>query len=620
MCLSYFGRLALGAALASLANAHPAFRGRILSRDTDLLSSYDYVVVGGGASGLTVANRLTEDSNVTVLIIEAGELDHGEDFITIPGLAGGAIGTKYDWNLTYVANPSLANRSVSIPQGKIVGGGTKLNRMVFDRGSELDYDRWEALGNSGWGWSSLLPYFKKSEIFTPPNADIVAEYNITTDTSVHGTDGYVHSSYSPFIWPTMKNFVAAIAELGIFTSVDGASGNAYGAYFTQHSQNPANATRSSARDAYYNNFVARSNLHLITSRQVTKLVTSSENGSVTVTGVEFAESSASARSTVSANMEVIMAAGALHTPQILQLSGIGDSTLLSSINVTTIVDLPAVGRNLQDHVLLAVVNSITAPLTAANLTSNATYAAEMLALYESEYTGPYACATGDFLAFLPVSTYSTAGEAIYAEATTQDSSTYLASDTPSEVLIGYEAQFNLLNQDLLADNSAMLEVLWDDGAYILGLQHPYSRGYVKAASSDPFTAPLLDSAFLHNPLDLALLVEGVKFTRNITRTSAIAALSPVEILPGATVTTDAALEDFVRSNAATVYHPVGTCKMGAQAEGGVVDEELKVYGVNGLRVVDASIFPLLPATHIQSTVYAVAEKAANIIKGSDITA
>ncbi|GKT70436.1 GMC oxidoreductase [Colletotrichum tofieldiae] len=170
--------------------------------DTQLLPSYDYVVVGAGASGLTVANRLSEDPNVTVLVIEAGELDAGEDFVKIPGLAGGAVGTKYDWNTTYVANDALGGRVVSIPQGKIVGGSTKLNRMVFDRGSKSDYDRWESLGASGWNWDTLLPYFKKNEKFTPPTPEIVAEWGIEVDDSAHGNDGLMQVTYSPFFWPT----------------------------------------------------------------------------------------------------------------------------------------------------------------------------------------------------------------------------------------------------------------------------------------------------------------------------------------------------------------------------------------------------------------------------------
>ncbi|KAH0443793.1 choline dehydrogenase [Colletotrichum camelliae] len=586
------------------------------ANESNLLPSYDYIVVGAGASGLTVANRLSEDSNVSVLIIEAGELDAGEDFVKIPGLAGGAIGTKYDWNTTYIANDALGGRTVSIPQGRVVGGSTKLNRMVFDRGSKSDYDRWEALGNTGWNWDSLLPYFKKNEIFTPPKADIVSEWGVEVDDTAHGKDGLMQATYSPFFWPTTKYMIDAVKELGITVAKDQANGSPIGGYFCPHNQDPTTNTRSSAREAYYDNFTTRKNLHLLTGQQVTKVLTTGSGDSVTATGVEFAASKGANVQTATASKEVILAAGTFHTPQILQVSGIGDSALHQSIGVSTVVDLPAVGQNLHDHVLLTVVNTINTTLPVSSLlTSNETFAAAARAEYDSKHTGPFASPTGDFLAFLPVSTYSQASQNLNTQATSQDGTTFLPTGTPAEVVKGYQAQQKVLNERLLATDSALLEIIWSDGAMVLGLQHPYSRGSVKVSSSSTFDAPVADAGFLRNPLDVSLLTEGVKFTRTLAATSAIKQLSPVEVVPGANVTSDEAIGDFIRQQSSTLYHPVGTCKMGAKEEGGVVDGNLKVYGVKGLRVVDASIMPLVPATHIMTTVYAVAERAADIIRG-----
>ncbi|OHX00498.1 GMC oxidoreductase [Colletotrichum incanum] len=584
--------------------------------DTQLLPSYDYVVVGAGASGLTVANRLSEDPSVTVLVIEAGELDAGEDFVKIPGLAGGAVGTKYDWNTTYVANDALGGRVVPIPQGKVVGGSTKLNRMVFDRGSKSDYDRWESLGASGWNWDTLLPYFKKNEKFTPPTPEIVAEWGVEVDNSAHGNEGLMQVTYSPFFWPTTKFMIDAIKELGITVAKDQANGSPIGGYFCPHNQDPKTATRSSAREAYYDNFTGRQNLHLLTGRQVTQVVTTGSGDSIKATGVAFAASKDAQTQTVNVNKEVILAAGTFHTPQILQVSGIGDPALHASINVPTVVDLPAVGQNLHDHVLLTVVNTINTTLSVSSLLqSNATFAAEARAQYDSQQNGPLSSPTGDFLAFLPLSTYSKAGQTLSSQATAQDGTTFLPSGTPAEVVKGYQAQHKILNDRLLADDSALLEIIWSDGAMVLGLQHPYSRGNLKAASSSTFDAPVADAAFLKNPLDVSFLVEAVKFTRTLTGTDSIKGLQPFEIVPGANVTTDDAIADFVRQQSSTLFHPVGTCKLGAREEGGVVDTSLKVYGISGLRVVDASIMPLVPATHIMTTVYAVAEKAADIIQG-----
>ncbi|KAM0350516.1 hypothetical protein ACHAPU_002997 [Fusarium lateritium] len=576
-------------------------------------AQYDYIIVGAGASGLTVANRLSEDPAVTVLVIEAGDFDKNEDFMTIPGLAGGAVGTKYDWNLTYPASSSLNGRNISAPLGKVVGGSTKLNRMVFDRGSKADYDRWAELGNRDWQWKTLLPFFKKSEKFTPPTAEIKKKYGVTTDPSAHGTSGNIHSSYSPFFWPTTKNLVQAVGELDIDVSVDQANGNAIGGYFCPHNLNPKTVARSSAQD-YYSAVSQRKNLRLLTGHQVTRVVTKKNGSSVKATGVEFAKDRGSARRTVKAKKEVILAAGSIHTPQILQVSGIGDPALLSSIKVPVVVDLPAVGQNFHDHVLLAVVNTITAPLQTGNLTSNATFAAEARAQYDNQKKGPLTSPTGDFLLFLPLLNYTSAALAIHQQATAQDGAKFLPSGVPAEVVKGYKKQQKVLNGKLLDTNSAMLEVIWGDGVAVLGLQHPYSRGSVKAKSSNIFDSPEANPELLKNPLDVALLVEGVRFARKLSDAPSIKALSPFEVAPGAGVTSDSDIEQFIRSSASTLYHPAGSCKIGSRSEGGVVDEKLRVYGLEGLRIVDASVMPLLPASHTMTTVYAVAEKAADVIK------
>ncbi|KAF5020030.1 hypothetical protein F66182_7966 [Fusarium sp. NRRL 66182] len=596
---------ALGLLHATVASARPS-----------VAKEYDYVVVGAGAAGLTVANRLSEDPAVTVLVIEAGGFDANEDFVTIPGLAGGAVGTKYDWNVSYSATDSINGRTVAIPLGKVVGGSTKLNRMVFDRGSKADYDRWAELGNNGWDWNALLPYFKKNERFTPPSAAIKKEYGITTDPSAHGTLGYMHSSYSPFFWPTTKNLVQATGELDIDIAVDQANGHAIGGYFTPHNQDPKTLTRSSAREAYYETASGRRNLQIITGEQVTRVITKKNGSSVRATGVEFAKTKDGARRVVSAKREVILAAGAVHTPQILQVSGIGDASHLSSINVSTVVNLSGVGQNFHDHVSLVVVNTINAPIQSGNLTSNATFAAEARAQYDNQRKGPLTSATGDFLLFMPLSNYTDAASAIHKQAAGQDSSKYLPADTPKDVARGYSKQQRVLTGKLLDTNSAILEVIWGDGAVVLGLQHPYSRGSVKAKSSNVFDNPNASPEFLRNPLDVAILSEGVKFARKLVNAPSLAELSPFEVVPGANATSDHDIEQFVRGNAGTLLHPAGTAKMGSRSEGGVVDKNLKVYGVDGLRVVDASVIPLLPAAHTMTTVYAVAERAADLIKGS----
>ncbi|KAL4967505.1 GMC family oxidoreductase [Aspergillus stella-maris] len=616
-CRITIGTLVLGLGLIAPASAGSQFKGHLI-RDSSLLPTYDYVIVGGGVSGLTVANRLSEDADLSILVIEAGEFDKNEDSILIPGLAGGVIGTEYDWNLTYVSNPDAADRSVSIPQGKVVGGSSLLNRMVFDRGSSADYDRWRELGNEGLGWSDLLPYFKKSETFTAPNEDIVEEWNITYNLAAHGETGPIQSSWAPWIWPATKHFIDAITSFGVSIPLDAASGDAVGGYWSPHSQDPVTVTRSDARRAYYDSVSSRPNLHLVTGRKVTRLVSERSPTGPRITGAEIAVSATSGFSIINATKEVILAAGSLHTPQILQLSGIGDPALLKTLNISTVANVPGVGHNLQDHLYVPVVYQMDFPLTATNLTTNATFAAESLALYRSEKTGPYADATGNFLAFLPFSNFTGVAEvtALHETAQSQDPSAYLDADTPSTVTAGYTLQHNLLVQGIPSKHQAQLEIIWSDGTFVLGLQHPFSRGSVRLSSTDPFDAPLADPAFLRNPLDVEILIAAIKYARELASSPILSAYNPLELVPGSNVTTDEQLETYIRGAAESLYHPSGTCSVGRKERGGVVDTDFRVHGVQNLRVVDASVLPMLPATHIQSSVYAVAEKAAEAIKRS----
>ncbi|KAL4975123.1 hypothetical protein BDW66DRAFT_167410 [Aspergillus desertorum] len=582
--------------------------GQTLTAKSGLLPTYDYVIVGAGVSGLTVANRLSENNKFSILVIEAGGFDQDEDYILVPGLAGNAIGTKYDWNLTYVANPDLGNRTVSIPQGKAVGGSSLLNRMVFDRGSRADYDRWEALGNPGWGWRDLLPFFKKSERFTPPSNDIIDEWNVTYDPAVHGTTGHVQSSYAPWIWPSTKQFIRAITNLGVHVPRDGASGDALGGFFAPHSQDPVSVTRSDARRAYWDTASRRPNIHLVTGRRVTRLISENISRRVEITGVEFAAHRSAPRTIVNVRKEVLLAAGAIHTPQLLQLSGIGDPALLARHNISTVANVPGVGRNFQDHLHVPVVFSLDFPLAATNLTTNSTFAAESLALYRTEKTGPHADATGDFLAFLPAANFTSRTNVIHDKAANQDPRTYLDTDTPPTITRGYALQHKLLTAGIAAANEAQLEIIWADGTFVLGLQHPFSRGSVRLASSDPFAPPLTDPAYLRNPVDVRILTEAIKYARSLVQTPSLAAFNPVELVPGGNVTSDEDLEAYIRGAAESLFHPSGSCAVGKFQVGGVVDADFRVHGVKGLRVVDASVLPMLPATHIQSSVYAIAER------------
>lgn len=261
-------------------------------------------------------------------------------------------------------------------------------------------------------------------------------------------------------------------------------------------------------------------------------------------------------------------------------------------------------------------DKVNTTLLTNNLRSNTTAAAQARQQYDSQRKGPLTSPAADFLFFLPLSTYSNATATIVAQAAAGGPSVSLPSDAPPEVVKGYAAQYKLLNKKLEAKDSAFLEIIWADGDFSLILQHPYSRGSVKASSSNIFDSPIADSGYLRNPVDLALLREGVRFARKLATTPGLTELQLFEVVPGTNVTADADIDNFLRSSVVTLYHPAGSCKIGAKEDGGVVDNNLNVYGVQGLRIVDASVIPILPAAHTMTTVYGIAEKAADIIKGS----
>ncbi|KAF5024624.1 hypothetical protein F66182_3388 [Fusarium sp. NRRL 66182] len=528
---------------------------------------FDYIIVGAGIAGTTLANRLTASGEFQVLLLEAGQLDQHEDFVTIPGLSATAAGTKYDWNLTSSPSPATGNRAIPLPMGKVVGGGSTINRMIFVRGSAADFDRWEEFTERGWGWNDMFKNFIKAE-----------------------------------------NAVAAARELGVRILRDGMGGDNAGGFFATHSQKPVENVRSSGRTAHYDAAADRSNLRLIQNAHVTKVQVEYHRA----VGVKFIHGQNSTHQVVKARKEVILSAGSIFSPQILQLSGIGDATDLAALNITSIVHLPGVGRNLQDHPVLVTVNAITSHLSSANLT-DPTFASDMMALYKSNRTGPYANPTSEFVMFLPTSNFSSNATALYQAAREQNPGHFLPEDTPPSVLEGYAKQHALLTAGLASDAETPLEVFWSDGTLAFGVQHPFSRGSVKLVSKDPLEPPAVDPGFLTNPIDMAIMVDAVKFARAFAATAAVASLSPVEIVPGANITADADIESFIRENIGSFAHYASTCRVGPRRTGGVVSDDFRVHGVQNLRVVDASVIPLLPAAHTSTTVYALAEKAADII-------
>ncbi|KAF2182124.1 GMC oxidoreductase [Zopfia rhizophila CBS 207.26] len=489
--------------------------------------------------------------------------------------------------------------------------------MFFDRGATADYDAWKELGNPGWGWDDLLPYFKKSENFTPAAEKFAQEWDISWDISVHGFSGAVQSSYPVFQWSYLKSFFDGWYSLGLTTPKDPGSGNKTGVFWAPSTLNPKDETRSYSRTAHYDRVIqSRPNYHLLTNNAGHKIVIEEGRG----VGVTFIHRESLEVKTVKATKEVILAAGSIHSPQILQLSGIGSRVSLRRLGIEPIYHLPGVGQNFQDHPTLYPnfdFQSIPVP-NIGTLTSNATYAAEQLELYWSQRQGPYTIVThgGNTVAFLSLQELTPDYQRIINFAASQRLSGLYTESIDRTVMAGYKAQRSLILRLYNSTLSPVQEIKWNgETAMPLTLVKPLSRGSVSINSSDQLKPPVIDFGTLADPTDLETLIAALRINRALMASSPMQELSPVELSPGANLTTDAELRDALRSLLLPTFsHPCCTCSMMPRNLGGVVGPDLLVYGVEGLSIVDASIMPLIPATHTSSTVYAIAEKAAVLIQ------
>ncbi|KAF4626283.1 hypothetical protein G7Y89_g11875 [Cudoniella acicularis] len=601
---------------------------QIAGRDVNqkLLDCYDYIIVGGGISGLVVANRLTEDPNVTVLVIEAGDLDNYENIILYPIDDGDGLGTKYDWNLWTAPQIHLDGQPRPYDMGRGVGGGSLINGMCWTRGGSADYDAWESLGNPGWGWEGLLPYFKKIENYTNNiNADFSHELYVQPDPSTHGTEGYVHVSYPRYFYNQSKG----LNELGIPILTDPNNGSAAGGMLIPNSISPDNQTRSDARLAYFDGFIdTRPNFHVVTGKHVYRLLVDTSQttlpqdypGGLWVSGVSFVPDGTLSVLNVSCSREVILAAGAVHTPQILELSGIGDANILKNYNIPVKLNLPGVGNNFQDHPYVGVVYYVSnlVYLTLSMIYSNPSLLSQVEQEYYVNKTGPWTAGAINTVAFPSLPAISNNFSNMIADAASQNASLYLIPNLDPTIVAGYETQKSMLIELLNRTDVGAYEILSDNiGLLSVSAMHTFSRGFVHIQSENPFIQPLIDPRYCSNPLDCQILVEALLFNNQLVNTSSMRQLGPVPYYPFLQDATPESLMPAINSGIRTGFHGTGSTSMLPLELGGVVDPHLRVYGTKNLRIVDAGIIPLVPAAHLQAPVYAVAEKAADIIKADN---
>ncbi|KAJ6442287.1 glucose oxidase [Purpureocillium lavendulum] len=585
---------------------------------------FDFVVVGGGTAGLAVASRLAAaQPSLTVGVLEAGGVSHGEDDIDIPAFYGRALGGRHDWGFETEPQPGLGGRTLPWPRGKVLGGTSALNFMAWNRASKDDYDAWEALGNAGWGWNDLLPFFKKSETFHIPSDTLQQEYDVTHDRDAFGTSGPIQVSYSTDYSPSHRLWHQTLNALGVKTNPAHVAGSNVGVWTNVNAVDPRTASR-----CYSTSYCSSPapNLHILTEATVQEIVLDGRDGTYVATGVRFTH--CGEEHIVSVTREVILSAGSVKSPQVLELSGIGNPSVLETAGVPVKVNSPQVGENLQDHLMLAMIFEVDSALENPDrLKTDKSLAEKAMEKYLKDRDGPLTVLPCS-ITYVPLKHFASTESLAALSAKAADMGN-IDPDKQAILRKRLDGTANLGQIEYIFDlgNWSTLFKGEDDkqyGTMLQILQYPFSFGSIhiqkggsgKATSEDK---PRIDPAYYggdNGRLDIDVMKECVQFARNISSTEPLAGIIHKPASPDAsTLESDSKLQEWIVGNTITDWHPVGTCGMGGRKgiDGGVVDERLRVYGVAGLRVVDASVMPLQISAHLQATVYAIAEKGAQMI-------
>jgi choline dehydrogenase len=522
--------------------------------------TFDYIVVGAGSAGCVLANRLTEDPSVTVLLLEAGGEDTADE-IHIPAAFSALFKTKWDWNYETVEQKHMGDRTAYWPRMKALGGCSSMNAMIYIRGNKADYDHWrDAHGATGWGWDDVLPYF------------IRAERNTRLGGPLHGTDGPLYVEDRRFTHELSRAWVEAAVAWGLKPTDDfnGAEQEGAGQYqVTCH-----NGRRWSTADAYLRPALTRPNLTVRTNALATRVVVESGRA----VGVSYTHEGALRTSRV--NGEVVLSGGAVNSPQLLMLSGIGPSAHLRELGIDVVVGLDEVGENLHDHPAAGILWSTR---KTTDLVDYAT--PRRMMQWQMTGRGPMTSNVGEAGAFFPT----------------------------QEGLPAPDMQI-VVAPTLFYDNG-MREPTVRGFTSAATLVTPASRGRLRLRSANPEWRPLIDPAYYSDSADMDAMVAGLRMLIEVGDRPALTRYLEKPFLPESLDCTDVELAQHIRDQTQTLYHPVGTCAIGT-----VVDAELKVNGVEGLRVADASVMPVVPRGNTNAPTIMVGEKAADLIKNKTTSA
>ncbi|KAF9451318.1 GMC oxidoreductase [Macrolepiota fuliginosa MF-IS2] len=579
-------------------------------------NQFDYVVVGGGTAGLAVARRLSDDSSKKVLVLEAGRSGVGDSLVTVPERSFSFIATDIDW--LYQTQPQASGQQINLSSGKVLGGDSAVNGLVWSRPHKADWDDFEKLGSPGWNWNNLYASSRKSEKVNIPAANFTAQYGYSVVPASHGSSGPVEASFPPFLPLQHQKLINASVELGHKFNSDPYSGDNTGVWFGLSSQTARN-DRETSEFAYFDPVLSRENLIIASHAFVTKLnVTTTSSGASSSGAVVRFPDGSSATAQVKSNGQVILSAGTIRTPQLLELSGIGNKTLLNKFNIPVNVDLPGVGENYEDHTLTILTYKLKPGFLSFDaLGYNDTLRKEQQNLYDTQRLGWLTFAQG-VLNFESAQSILTSDELATAKE--------LLSTKPASIsqesfdLIKNKINNGVPQAEFILFNSFSGGPTKEPNTSYVSMAvthlHPLSRGSIHINSASIDDHPLIDPNVLDSEWDQWFLAKATAYGRRFFETKAFQEIFDVEVFPGTATQTLDQWKDFVEHNVNIGYHSVGTASLLPQAKNGVVDSNLKVYGTSNIRVVDNSIMPLLVSAHTQTTAYAIAERAADLIKSA----